>query len=522
MERARWQAERAQQEAERDAAIARLNELRRQTTSVHLTMFPPARPPQVPPPPQLGLPWALAEARAFHLHGVGRFARAERAGAGRAAEQDAHLYLAAEQARLGHEHQRLAAEARNWWEALNANDEQTVCEAVNTAFADNPAAGCAVGVDGGVLSVVVRLPDLDSLPEQMPGLTPAGRPTLKRLTKRDRTRWWLTVMGSNVIATLKEAFATAPAITAIDLAVLTRIPATGRLGFVAYGRWDRAAIESRRWRTAEDALRFLDIGQDVVCSVTTASGNPAGMIKPLDTDRLPGLQALLDNSTDEAGLDESLSMGQDVPARAEPYPVRSFAQWKQEAGAAPLPPFQSAPPMTLAPGQAVVLPEGALQGLLAAFSFSGADADLTLLLTGSNGQVAGDDDFVFYNQPFALQGAARLLGKRSEGMCSTERAALHLSALPDRVQRVIVSINMDVDTGRTCGALTHAVLRLQGVDGTSWEFRPPADPAIRAMVMAELYRHTLDGRPVWKLRALGQGWADGLDGLARSHGVHID
>ncbi|MFJ7268782.1 TerD family protein [Streptomyces sp. NPDC099050] len=38
------------------------------------------------------------------------------------------------------------------------------------------------------------------------------------------------------------------------------------------------------------------------------------------------------------------------------------------------------------------------------------------------------------------------------------------------------------------------------------------------MVVAELYRHrSADHRPVWKLRAVGQGWADGLDGLARAH-----
>ncbi|MEU7061173.1 TerD family protein [Streptomyces sp. NPDC046197] len=48
-----------------------------------------------------------------------------------------------------------------------------------------------------------------------------------------------------------------------------------------------------------------------------------------------------------------------------------------------------------------------------------------------------------------------------------------------------------------------------------------ADPDIRPMAVAELYRHTTNGHPVWKLRAIGQGWADGLDALARAHGVDI-
>ncbi len=62
---------------------------------------------------------------------------------------------------------------------------------MNTAFSENPVARCAVGVDGSVLSVVVRQQDLDSMPGQTPALTPGGRPTLKNLTKRERGGPWL-------------------------------------------------------------------------------------------------------------------------------------------------------------------------------------------------------------------------------------------------------------------------------------------------------------------------------------------
>jgi stress response protein SCP2 len=457
--------------------------------------------------------------QAFHLAGIGRFARADRAAARRAAEQDAPAYLAAEQARLADVHRRLRAAADEWWRALNENDEDTVCEAVNTAFSDNPAAGSAVGLDGTVLSILMRQPDLDGLPTQKPGLTSAGRPTLKTMSKRDRLLWWLTSMGSNVVATLNEAFATAPGVTAIDLAVLTRMSDTGRLGIVAYGRWTRRAVQSVAWRRPEDALRFLDIAEDVECSVrTTASGNLSTSVKPLDTARIPGLASLLAQVEDvpEAAPEPA------APPPSDPYAVRPIADWKQAT--APAPRFQAPPPppVDLAPGQTLVLPEEALQGLLITFAFAGADADLTLLLLDASGKVRSDEDFVFYHQPAAAAGAVRLLGKRPEGRVVTERAGVHLSALPEDVQRVTVSINMDVDTGLTCAALTHAALDMRCVTGTTWTFRPPADPAIRAMVMAEFYRHAVDGRPVWKLRALGQGWADGLGGLARAHGVHID
>lgn len=536
LERARRQAERAQQEAERDTAIAQLQELRRQMTSVHLQSFATAQPPLIPATPQLGLPWALAEAQAFHLHGVGRLARAERAAAKQRAQQDAPEYLAAETARLHAAREQMVSEAGQWWQALLANDEATVCEAVNTAFSDNPAAGCAVGVDGSVLSVVMRQQDLDTMPTQTAGITPSGRPTLKNLTKRDRILWWLTAMGSNIVATLKEGFATAPGVEAIDLAVITRLPDTQRLGFVAYGRWTRRAVESTPWREPEDALRFLDIGQDLACSVTTtASGNFSSTLKPLDTTRVPGLQDLLDGAQDapESGepslADLDVTLGANTPsgspARAHgPYRIRSFTEWKQQT---PFPPHPTpvAPPTVsavLVPGQTLVLPEEARQGLHVSFSFAGADADLTLFLVGDDGRVSGDEDFVFYNQPSAADGGARLLGKQQEGPHTVERATIHLSALPDRVQRIAIAINMDVETGLTCGSLTHAALDLDCAGGTAWTFKPPADPSIRAMVIAELYQHRADGHPVWKLRALGQGWADGLDGLARAHGVDVE
>ena len=145
-------------------------------------------------------------------------------------------------------------------------------------------------------------------------------------------------MGSNIIATLNEAFATAPGITAIDLAVLTRMPDTQRLGIVAYGRWTRQAVASVPWRRPEDALRFLDIAEDVDCSVrTTASGNLSTSVKPLDTTKIPGLEALLAQIEDvpEATPEPA------APPPSDPYALKSFAEWKQAT--APAPPLQAPP-----------------------------------------------------------------------------------------------------------------------------------------------------------------------------------
>jgi hypothetical protein len=56
---------------------------------------------------------------------------------------------------------------------------------------------------------------------------------------------------------------------------------------------------------------------------------------------------------------------------------------------------------------------------------------------------------------------------------------------------------------------------------SAWTIPTPPDPQIRAMILAEIYRHTVDGQQIWKLRAVGQGWADGLGGLARDHGADV-
>lgn len=520
LERAQRAAEREQREAERDARIAELRELRRRSTSVHLQTFPAAREPEVPPPPTLGARWALAEAEAYHLRGVGRFARAERSAARDRAAQDAPAYLAAEQARLARAHATLVDEAAVWWRLLVANDETTVCDAVNTAFADNPAAGCAVGLRDGVLSVVLRLQDLDTLPTQTPGLTPAGRPTLKALTKRDRTLWWLTVLGSHLVATVREALATAPGVTAVDLAVLTRLPDTQRLAVVASGRWHRAATASAAWRDPDDALRFLDVGEDVACGISTT----ATRVRAVDTAATPELARLLETARDDG---DTPSRDDPGPGPGDPYALVPFAEWAG-TGPAPTPrplpgPTPAPAPLatTLAMGQTLVLPEEALVGLDLSFVVgSGVEADLTLLLLGADRRVRGDDDFVFYHQPVGAAGAARLAGRSPHHAGHVEHASLRPSALPPDVHRVLVSVNVAVDGDLTCADLGPSALHVACPSGI-WTIAAPVDPQLRAAVLAEVYRHVVDGRAVWKLRAVGQGWAEGLTALARGHGVDV-
>ncbi|MFJ1754422.1 restriction endonuclease [Kitasatospora sp. NPDC088134] len=161
----------------------------------------------------------------------------------------------------------------------------------------------------------------------------------------------------------------------------------------------------------------------------------------------------------------------------------------------------------LKPGQNAVLPAGEVR---VRFRSGGAEADLTLLLLDAGGKVRRDEDFVFYHQPTAEDGAVTLR--------PADRSATVLTGrLPDAVRRVAISVNLDTDGDATCADLVDPAVELSA-GPAAWVFRPPADPAISAMLVAELYRHPADG---WKLRAVGQGWSDGLAGLARDHGVDV-
>nr|WP_237419428.1 restriction endonuclease [Kitasatospora sp. SID7827] len=177
------------------------------------------------------------------------------------------------------------------------------------------------------------------------------------------------------------------------------------------------------------------------------------------------------------------------------------------AAAPAIPVQRSSPAAELTPGQNLVLPHGELRVL---FRAGGAAADLTLLLLDADGRVRRDEDFVFYHQPSAERGAVTL---DPAGRSATVRTG----RLPDSVRRVAVSVNLDADGDGTCADLVDPAVELSSGDGR-WVFRPPADPAVSAMLVAEVYRHPADG---WKLRAVGQGWSDGLAGLARAHGVDV-
>ncbi|MFD9119193.1 CAP domain-containing protein [Streptomyces bottropensis] len=132
--------------------------------------------------------------------------------------------------------------------------------------------------------------------------------------------------------------------------------------------------------------------------------------------------------------------------------------------------------------------------------------DVSALVTDDTGKVRGDADFVFYNQPTAP--GARLTG---------QTLTVDTGALRPGATRLTVAISPAApDT--PLGHLPAPTLLVTGAAGrTIARFTPPRPRRETVLLLAELYRRGAD----WKLRALGQGYADGLAGVARDFGVDV-
>ncbi|KUO04984.1 CAP domain-containing protein [Streptomyces caeruleatus] len=132
--------------------------------------------------------------------------------------------------------------------------------------------------------------------------------------------------------------------------------------------------------------------------------------------------------------------------------------------------------------------------------------DVSALVTDDSGKVRGDADFVFYNQPSAP--GARLRG---------DTLTLDPPRLRSGATRVTVVVS-PADPGTALGRLPAPALQVTDSGGrTVARFAPPRPRQETVLLLAEVYRRGGG----WKLRALGQGYADGLAGLARDFGVDV-
>ncbi|MES9590828.1 VWA domain-containing protein [Streptomyces sp. NPDC094045] len=168
---------------------------------------------------------------------------------------------------------------------------------------------------------------------------------------------------------------------------------------------------------------------------------------------------------------------------------------------------------TLSKGANIPLTASAVRAVLDWSAGAGVpDVDASALLLTRGGRVRSDDDFVFYNQPRHASGAVRHVGKQP----GSDSLDVRLGALGPDIERVALCASAD---GGTFGQVPGLCLRLLDAESGAELARFDIAAATEtALIGGELYRR--DGG--WKFRAIGQGYASGLAGLATDFGISVD
>ncbi|MGX1119415.1 stress response protein SCP2 [Streptomyces ambofaciens] len=148
------------------------------------------------------------------------------------------------------------------------------------------------------------------------------------------------------------------------------------------------------------------------------------------------------------------------------------------------------------------------------------EVDASALLLTAAGRVRDDGDFVFYNQPRHTSGAVGHLGKRggpgADAGVTTDAVEVDLLSVESAVERIVLCASAD---GGAFGRVPGLSLRLlDAATGTELARFDITAGTETALVGGELYRR----QGAWKFRAVGQGYASGLVGLATDFGITVD
>ncbi|TQK43734.1 stress response protein SCP2 [Streptomyces sp. SLBN-118] len=139
--------------------------------------------------------------------------------------------------------------------------------------------------------------------------------------------------------------------------------------------------------------------------------------------------------------------------------------------------------------------------------------DVSSLLLTADGKVRSDDDFIFYNQP-----AGPGVSYRSGGGTAPDAIVVDTSAVPPGIEKIVVTASPDAAGQSFQGIEPTATIRNADDGSALATFTPPQLGAETALVVVEIYRRN----GAWKARAVGQGYANGLAGIATDFGVSVD
>ncbi|MFD6168493.1 TerD family protein [Streptomyces coeruleorubidus] len=139
--------------------------------------------------------------------------------------------------------------------------------------------------------------------------------------------------------------------------------------------------------------------------------------------------------------------------------------------------------------------------------------DVSGLLLTADGKVRSDDDFIFYNQP-----SGPGVTYRSGGGSTPDAIVVDTTAVPPGIEKIVVTASPDAAGQTFRGIEPTATIRSADDSSVLASFTPPQLGDETALVIVEIYLR--NGQ--WKARAVGQGYANGLAGIATDFGVSVE
>ena len=159
-------------------------------------------------------------------------------------------------------------------------------------------------------------------------------------------------------------------------------------------------------------------------------------------------------------------------------------------------------------------------------TFSGGEFDLdaSAIVVDAAGKSLSDGHFVFFNNLKSADGSVEHTGDNltGEGEGDDEVIKINLAAVPPEADKVVFAVSIyDADNRKqNFGAVRNAFIRVVNQAGGTEiaRYDLTEDASVEtAMVFGEVYRAGAE----WKFKAVGQGYASGLRGIASDFGVNV-
>ncbi|WBB64048.1 TerD family protein [Streptomyces sp. WMMC500] len=152
------------------------------------------------------------------------------------------------------------------------------------------------------------------------------------------------------------------------------------------------------------------------------------------------------------------------------------------------------------------------------------DLDASAIAVNAEGRVFSDQHFIFFNNRQSPDQTIVHTGDNvtGEGAGDDEQINVNLAGLPPEIDKIVFPVSIyDAETrsqnfGQVRNAFIRVVNQAGGTEIARYDLTEDAATET-AMVFGELYRNGAE----WKFRAVGQGYASGLSGIAQDFGVSV-